>query len=110
MSHQPFFVPAVIFLIIAIPLILGIIPKNNFYGIRTKKTLSSDSVWLKSNKFGGWSFIFSSLIYLVYASFFPMADVHDKNSLLWFSHFCVFLGSIVVSLVLTLWYTGKLKE
>jgi hypothetical protein len=37
MSSQPFFVPAVIILVVSLPLILELIPRNRVYGIRTRK-------------------------------------------------------------------------
>jgi hypothetical protein len=40
MSSQPFFVPAVIIFVVSLPLVLGLVPRNRIYGIRTRKTLS----------------------------------------------------------------------
>jgi hypothetical protein len=48
MSSQPFFIPAVIILLFAIPLILGLTPRNRAYGIRTGNTLSDDRTWCES--------------------------------------------------------------
>ena len=45
MSSQPFLIPAVILLLVTLPLILGLIPRNWVYGIRTGKTLSDDRTW-----------------------------------------------------------------
>jgi uncharacterized membrane protein len=53
MTHQPFFVPAVLIFVLAIPLVLGLIPRNRFYGVRTAKTLSRDDIWYRANRFGG---------------------------------------------------------
>ncbi|MGC9196708.1 MAG: SdpI family protein [Syntrophobacteraceae bacterium] len=54
MSAQPFFIPALIIAVAAIPLVLGAIPRNAGYGVRTQKTLSEDRNWYKANRFGGW--------------------------------------------------------
>lgn len=39
--------------LVSIPLIKGIVPPNVYYGYRTAKTLSSDSIWYKANKRAG---------------------------------------------------------
>ena len=38
---------------LSIPLILEWIPRNWFYGLRTRRTLSSDQVWYPANRVGG---------------------------------------------------------
>ena len=47
---------------ISIPLILGMVPRNHWYGFRTPKTLSSDTVWYQANKIGGKYFVVASLL------------------------------------------------
>lgn len=43
-----------LFIALAIPLILGVVPRNWFYGLRTRRTLESDALWYPANRFGGW--------------------------------------------------------
>ena len=64
MISQPFLIPAVLILLLSIPLIIGIVPRNRFYGIRTRKTLSDDAIWYPANRFGGWALIIASCLYL----------------------------------------------
>ena len=45
MTTQPFAIPTAILFLISMPLVLGLIPRNHFYGVRTLKTLSGDGVW-----------------------------------------------------------------
>jgi uncharacterized membrane protein len=40
-------------ILVAIPMILGIVPPNYFYGFRTPKTLSSPEVWYPANRMCG---------------------------------------------------------
>ncbi len=35
---------------LAIPLMLEKIPRNHFYGIRTRRTLSSNEIWYYANR------------------------------------------------------------
>ncbi|HWN90016.1 MAG TPA: SdpI family protein, partial [Verrucomicrobiae bacterium] len=67
MSSQPFFVPAVIILVVSLPLILGLIPRNRVYGIRTRKALSDDRTRYSVNRFGGGMILAASVFYLIVA-------------------------------------------
>jgi uncharacterized membrane protein len=50
---------------ISVPLILGKVPRNRWYGFRTPKTLSSDAVWYEANRIGGKYLCVAGLIQLV---------------------------------------------
>jgi uncharacterized membrane protein len=41
--------------VFGVPMALGLIPPNRFYGYRTRKTFSSVDVWYRANRFSGWS-------------------------------------------------------
>src|SRR6478735_1279884 len=60
---NPFFVPAVI-IVLAIPMVLGIVPRNGLYGFRTGYTMSSDNVWRHANKIGGIALLVAGLFWL----------------------------------------------
>ena len=49
----PFLVPCGIVAVASIPLILGVVPPNNFYGFRTRQTLASPELWFRANRFAG---------------------------------------------------------
>ncbi len=61
MSSQPFFIPAILILVAALPLILALIPPNRFYGVRTPETLDDPQLWYQVNRYGGWALLVSSL-------------------------------------------------
>ncbi len=44
-------------IVVGIPMVLGIIPPNRFYGYRTRKTLSSAAIWYPANRAAGWSMV-----------------------------------------------------
>ena len=44
---------------------LSKVPKNFFLGIRTPWTLSSDEVWYKTHRLGGWFFIICGLLVIL---------------------------------------------
>ena len=60
---NPFFVPAVL-IVVAIPMVLGIVPRNGLYGFRTGYTMSSDGVWRDANKIGGIAILVAGLFWL----------------------------------------------
>lgn len=42
-----------LFIIVALPLQLGLVRRNHFYGVRLRQALQSDDAWRKINRFGG---------------------------------------------------------
>jgi hypothetical protein len=42
-----------VLIVLAMPLIVGVVPRNWLYGFRTWYTLSSDAVWYRANRFVG---------------------------------------------------------
>ncbi|HEV8533760.1 MAG TPA: SdpI family protein [Methylomirabilota bacterium] len=99
MSSQPFFIPAVIILLFAIPLILGLIPRDRAYGIRTGNTLSDDRTWCAVNRFGGWALLGASVLYLGVAMIFPCSASAGTALLPWSLHLAAFVGPLLLSVV-----------
>jgi uncharacterized membrane protein len=96
MSSQPFLIPAVIILLVTIPLILGLIPRNRVYGIRTGKTLSDDRAWYAVNRFGGWILLGANAFYLGVAMIFPCSTSSGAALLPWSVHLAAFVGSLLL--------------
>lgn len=108
MINQPFFVPALLIGLLAIPLVFALIPRNRFYGIRTSKTLSDDRVWYGANRCGGWLLLVSSLIYLCFAAAWPMNGPRDPRFTLWLVHLGMFVVPLLVSVLWTMHYVRRL--
>ena len=53
-----------LFVGISIPLVLGKVPPNSFYGCRTTKTLSDPKIWYEANRMSGKDFLISGLLTL----------------------------------------------
>jgi hypothetical protein len=103
MIGQPFFVPAIIILLLSVPLIFGLIPRQWAVGVRTRKTLENDEIWYRVNRFGGWLFLFSGLIYLVLAASLPCLAPCGVDFLQWLVHligFALPLGGSLVAISL----------
>lgn len=99
MTDQPFITPAILIILFGIPLALGIIPRNRFYGVRTRKTLSEDAVWYPANRFGGWAFILTGLVYLTVAALKPYHGGKTADFRVWVLHLVAFGVPLVVSFV-----------
>lgn len=110
MVNQPFFIPSLLISLIAITLVLGFIPRNRWYGIRTAQTLSDERIWYRSNRFGGWAFLLSGMIYLAVAKMIPAPKRPASDLALWGLHLCAFLLPLVASVVVTLRYVKGLAK
>lgn len=53
----------VVLVIAAIPMIVGIVPRNPLYGFRTRYTLSSDEAWCSANRIAGIAMFVSGLVW-----------------------------------------------
>lgn len=60
-----FILIGIIEIILGIPLLLEKIKPNRLYGFRIAKTLSSDEIWYKSNKYVGRDFIVTGIIVIL---------------------------------------------
>jgi uncharacterized membrane protein len=55
----------VLFIALAIPLMLGIVPRNWFYGVRTPRTLASAESWYPASRIGGVILLAIGVVWLV---------------------------------------------
>lgn len=99
MLSQPFFVPASILLVLSLPLTLGLVPQNRFYGVRTAETLADKQLWDRANRFAGRALLVSSLLYLCVAAFFPSEVAGETLFGRWVIHLIAFAGPLFVSLL-----------
>ena len=63
MTSQPFAVPALLLFVVAVPLVLGVVPRNRLYGVRTARSLSDDGVWYPANRVAGAAIMIASSVY-----------------------------------------------
>lgn len=100
MLYQPFFAPASIILLLALPLLLDLIPPNCFYGVRTPATLADQRCWYDTNRYAGWTLVGASLFYLAIAVFWPSTNTGATDFGRWLLHLGGFVGPLLVSLLL----------
>jgi len=99
MRSQPFFIPSVIFIAISVPIVLGMVPPNRFYGVRTRRTLSSDEIWYPANRHGGIAIAFASFVYLLVAYLDPYHDGAAGDVRVFLIHLAAWVGPLVVALL-----------
>lgn len=89
-SPISFLVPCGIIAAVSIPLMLNLVPPNDAYGFRTKRTLSSPAVWYRANRFAGTAFFIAAGVSA--AAFIARPEYASGSSL-------AGLGILVVPLV-----------
>lgn len=63
--------------VLGVPMALGLVPPNRFYGYRTRKTLSSVVVWYRANRISGSSLIIAGIAAIGHNALFQ----HDHANL-----------------------------
>jgi uncharacterized membrane protein len=63
--------------VFGVPMALGLVPPNRFYGYRTRKTLASADVWYRANRVSGWSLALAGIASLCHNALFR----HDHADL-----------------------------
>ena len=103
MLKQPFAIPAVIFFVISIPLAIGVIPRNRFYGFRTRKTLTDDATWFRVNRFAGIAIMIASVICFT----ITISKPYDGDFRIWLVHLAAFVIPLVAALTITAAYAKR---
>jgi uncharacterized membrane protein len=61
-SSMGFLIGAAGLALLSIPLILKVVPPNQFYGFRTPSTVASPSLWYRANAFAGWALLVGAVV------------------------------------------------
>lgn len=92
---------------LAVPLIIRVVKPNRWYGFRTPKTLSNETVWYKANRFAGISMLVASILSICIFVFFGLTG-RGSNS-----HTVLFVSvspPLILSVLSSLIYLTKIKE
>ena len=60
-TSMTFVIGAAIIAAFSIPLILKVVPPNQFYGFRTPSTVANASLWYRANFFAGWAMFIAGI-------------------------------------------------
>lgn len=83
------FLPPLTMIVVCLPLVLRLVPRNRLYGFRVREAMQSDASWYAVNQLGGVVLIVAALIWLAAAGYAPRRFVKA-------------IGVIVVGLALLL--------
>jgi hypothetical protein len=108
MTDQPFLMPAMLLGVVALPLVLGVLPRNRLYGVRTQRTLSDDRVWYRVNRVAGLALLVSSGVYGAVAALRPYDRLAADNFTTWGLHLAAFVVPVIISLGLVTQYAKRL--
>jgi uncharacterized membrane protein len=108
MTTQPFAIPSLLLFFVAVPLVLGVIPRNRFYGVRTLKTLSDDGVWYPANRLAGATIMAATGVYGALAAVVPYDRTAPDGFETWCIHLVAFVAPVAVALIASLWYVKRL--
>jgi uncharacterized membrane protein len=67
-----FLLVGLLMIVLAIPLILGKVPPNNWYGFRIRTTLDDPRIWYPANRYGGWLLLFVGVVTILAALLLPL--------------------------------------
>ena len=70
-AHIRQFMPPLMIIFVSVPLVLGLIPRNGFYGIRVREAFASDASWYAINRLGSIALIGASVVWMVAAAYAP---------------------------------------
>jgi hypothetical protein len=107
LTTQPFAFPALLLSLASLPLVFGVIPRNRFYGFRTRTTLSDDGIWYRVNRLAGTAVLVSSCIYGAVALAMPYDRSAPDNFPLWGAHLAAFVLPLIAGLALAGWYAKR---
>jgi uncharacterized membrane protein len=94
--------------LVGIPLALGLIPPNRFYGYRTRKAFSSPERWYRANRFSGCALAVAGVVAIVHNTIFVRSHGDWSSSAL---QLFVTLSTallLLASVVISAYYTRRL--
>ena len=103
---KAFFVPTLL-IIVSIPMILEMIPRNGFYGFRTPYTLSSDQVWYRANRIAGLALLAAGLFWLALGIGVPLLIPSRQEAaqlVKWYG-----LASLAAAVGVSFWLTYRAR-
>jgi uncharacterized membrane protein len=84
---------------LAVPLIFDLIPPNDYYGLRTPKSMSSPEVWYAANRASGIYLLLASVASLVISKLIKDRAAHLDAATLVFRMAMIFAACMLAALL-----------
>jgi len=97
-ARWTFVAVGLLFVGINVPLALGKIPPNWFYGFRTRKTLSSPEIWYPANRAAGRDGAIAGVVITIASVVIALA-LHDSPAIAVFIDLAILVGALAVVVV-----------
>jgi len=98
-----------ILIVLSIPLILGLVPKNRFFGFSIPVfTRSSDAIWYYANRVGGIAYVIAGAFWLTLEWWLPQA-MSPRRSALRLAD-TIGWSSLVVAALVAFWLVYRRKQ
>ncbi len=91
-----------VILVLGIPLLLGKVPPNALYGLRTRRTLADEEIWYRANRFAGLVLMLAGGVVLLAWALVPRSPFEGPWGM------GILLGVVVLALVLSTAYAARL--
>jgi len=65
------FMPPLMIILVSVPLVFGLIPRNGFYGIRVREAFASEASWYAINRLGSIALVGAALVWMAAAAYAP---------------------------------------
>ncbi len=91
---------------LAVPMILGIVPPNQAYGLRTERTLSSPEVWYPANRIGGIYMLVSAMAIVAGSLLLLRYGRRLRPNVFVLVEVAMTILCLLGSVALTLWHVG----
>jgi uncharacterized membrane protein len=100
---------ALILATLCVPLILGKIGPNPWYGFRVRRTLEDPVIWYKANAYAGKALILTAIAMIVFSTTFYLIPAFDPPT---YAMACamVCLGSLGVCVGFSFRYLGRITK
>jgi uncharacterized membrane protein len=87
--------------VLAIPMALGFVPPNRYYGFRTAKSMASADVWYRANRICGWCLVVAAIAAIAHNALFlthhPDWSSNSQQFVLAISNGILLLSAIAVA-------------
>src|SRR5947209_16045851 len=100
-STTHFLIATAVIAVAAVPLVLKLVPRNRFYGFRTRSTLANDEIWYRANRFAGALLLAACAVSLALLWRLPDADLGTQG--------VVFAGPMLIAVIVSIVYASRIR-